>query len=55
VNGLIFMGLGVFVLIECILRFGMRWQGISAYVLALALIGLGLTRVRAGWPRSNAS
>jgi hypothetical protein len=55
VNGLIFMGLGAFVLIECILRFGMRWQGISAYVLSLALIGLGFTRVRAGWPRSDMS
>ncbi|MGA3036507.1 MAG: hypothetical protein ABSE64_03390 [Vulcanimicrobiaceae bacterium] len=49
------MGLGVFVLIECVLSFGLRWQAISGYVLGLAMVGLGLTRVRAGWPPSNAS
>ena len=54
-NGLVFMGLGIFVLVEFILRFGVRWQGVSGYVLALALVGLGFMRIRAGWPRSGAS
>jgi len=54
VNGLIFIGLGVFVLIQFTVRFGFRWQGISGYVLALAMIGLGATRMRAGWPRRGA-
>ncbi len=58
-NGLIFMGLGVFILIECVVNFGFRWQAVGAavsgYVLGLAMIGLGLTRVRAGWPRKNGS
>ena len=54
-NGLIFIGLGAFVLITFIVRFGFRWEALSGYVLGLAMIGLGATRVRAGWPRKNAS
>lgn len=49
------MGLGLFVLIELIVRLGIHWQGISGYVLGLALIGLGFMRIRIGWPRDKVS
>lgn len=54
-NGLIFMGLGAFVLVSFVVRFGLRWEALSGYVLGLAMIGLGYTRIRAGWPRNSAS
>ena len=53
VNGVIYIVLGVFLFAQFAHGVGLRWQGISGYVLALAFIGLGLYRMRLGWPRRS--
>jgi hypothetical protein len=35
------------------MRIGLRWQGITGYIFALAMVGLGFFRLRAGWPRES--
>lgn len=53
VNGVIFIVLGIVLFAQFAHAVGLRWQGVSGYVLALAFIGLGLYRMRMGWPRRS--
>ena len=51
INGAVFILLGLVLLAQFARGVGLRWEGLSGYVLALALIGLGAVRLRGGWPR----
>ena len=51
VNGLVFIVLGLFIIAEFVHALGLRFEAISGYVLGAALIGLGVHRLRMGWPR----
>lgn len=46
VSGGIFIVLGVVITVRVALQTGLSWTGFSAYVLALAMILLGITRFR---------
>ena len=48
INGFIFIALGIFVLVQSVHSAGIRWQAISAYVLAAAMLSLGIVRIVSG-------
>lgn len=45
VNGFIFAALGVFVFVQSVRSVGLRFQAASAYVLAAAMLALGIVRI----------
>ncbi|MGH7714409.1 MAG: hypothetical protein ACREML_00285 [Vulcanimicrobiaceae bacterium] len=49
VNGVVFVGLGIFILARTVRGTGLDWRGISAYALAAALVALGITRLVTAW------
>lgn len=51
INGLVFIALGIFIIAEFVHALGLRLEAVSGYVLGAALIGLGVHRLRLGWPR----
>ena len=52
VNGIVFIAMGLFVVINFLHGIGLRKEAISGYVLGLAFVALGVLRLRAGWPRT---
>jgi len=50
-NGFVFIALGMLVVVQLLRGAGLRWEALSGYVLGAALVGLGLVRLRTGWPR----
>jgi hypothetical protein len=49
VNGVVFVGLGFFILVRTVRGIGLDWRGMSAYALAAALVALGIVRFVAAW------
>lgn len=45
-NGIVFIGIGCFILYRIAFGAGMRFEAIPGYVLGLAFIGLGIIRLR---------
>ena len=51
VNGLIFIGLGIAIVVEFAAGVGARFEALAGYALGAALLALGALRLKAGWPR----
>ena len=50
-NGFIFIALGAVLVAELLRGVGVRFEALPGYVLGAAFVGLGIVRLRTGWPR----
>ncbi len=48
INAVIFIALGVLIIVQMAHAIGARFEALSGYVLGIALIALGLFRLRGG-------